>query len=148
MYSDMKGIAMVQAATVSALCAWVALSAALTAPEQARAQDADETTRDCVRIMNINGYSTLDDQHLLLNSGASRHYLVTTRRSCYGLERGMQVGLSFPERTRICNASLEYVVVPDGGRCRISTIEEVEDADAARALIEARAEAGADGDSR
>lgn len=146
MYSDMKGIAMAQAATVSALCGLVAITAGFATP--ALAQSDETPARDCVRIMNINGYSTLDDQHLLLNSGASRHYLVTTRNSCYGLERGMQVGLSFPERTRICNANLEYLVVPDGGRCRISTIEEVEDADAARALITERASNGSDGESR
>ena len=60
----------------------------------------------------------------------------------------MQVGLSFPDRTRICNANLEYLVVPDGGRCRISTIEEVDSADAARALIAERAQASGDGESR
>ena len=146
MYSDTKGIAMAQAATVSTLCGLVAAATLLSAP--AHAQDEAAPERECVRIMNINGYSTLDDQHLLLNSGASRHYLVTTRRSCYGLEHGMQVGLSFPDRTRICNANLEYIVVPDGGRCQISTIEEVENADAARALIAQRAASETEGESR
>jgi hypothetical protein len=101
----------------------------------------------CVRLVNINGYSTLDDQHLLLSGGANRHYLVTTRRSCYGLEHGMQIGLSFADTARICNARLEYLVVPDGGRCRIQTIEEVDDAQMARRLIEERA-AQSEGESR
>ena len=151
MYSDMKGIAMAQAATVSSLCGLVALATLLSAP--ALAQDPSQTDAEterssCVRIMNINGYSSLDDQHLLLNASASRHYLVTTRRSCYGLEHGLQVGLSFPDRTRICNANLEYIVVPDGGRCRISTIEEVENADAARALIAEREAMSDEAESR
>ena len=150
MYSDTKGIAMAQTATVSSLCGLVALVTLMSAPVHAQpaSQEDAEPRRECVRIMNINGYSTLDDQHLLLNAGASRHYLVTTRRSCYGLQRGMQVGLSFPDRTRICNANLEYLVVPDGGRCRISTIEEVDSADAARALIAERAHMSGDGESR
>ncbi len=135
---------MAQAATVSALSGLVAITASLATPVQAWAQAEEAPARECVRIMNINGYSTLDDQHLLLNGGASRHYLVTTRNSCYGLERGLQVGLSFPDRTRICNANLEYLVVPDGGRCRISTIEEVDSADAARALIAERASAASE----
>ncbi len=137
---------MAQTATVSGLCGLVAAATLLSAP--ALAQEDASSERECVRIMNINGYSTLDDQHLLLNSGASRHYLVTTRRSCYGLEHGMQVGLSFPDRTRICNANLEYIVVPDGLRCQISTIEEVESADAARALIAQRASAETQDGSR
>ncbi|CAN0312061.1 unnamed protein product, partial [Chrysoparadoxa australica] len=103
--------------------------------------------RACVRLININGYTTLDDRHLLLSGGSSRHYLVTTQRSCYGLERGMQVGLSFPDTARICNASLEYLVVPEGGRCRIQSIEAVDDAQAARRLIEARL-ALSEGESR
>jgi len=138
MYSDKKGIAMAQAATVSTLLGVAALAAGMMVSSPAQAQATEEPARECVRILNINGYSSLDDQHLLLNSGASRHYLVTTRRSCYGLEHGMQVGLSFPDRTRICNASIEYVVVPNGGRCRIESIEEVEDAEMARALIAER----------
>lgn len=114
---------------------------------QSASTSEEPAQRSCVRLININGYTTLDDRHLLLSGGASRHYLVTTQRSCYGLERGMQVGLSFPDTARICNASLEYLVVPEGGRCRIQSIEEVEDAETARRLIEAR-DARSEGDSR
>ena len=115
--------------------------ALLSGAAMAQAESTPQASEDspCVRLVNINGYSTLDDQHLLLSGGASRHYLVTTRRSCYGLEHGMQVGLSFPDTARICNARFEYLVVPDGGRCQIQSIEEVEDAETARRLIEERA---------
>ena len=139
MYSDTKGIAMAQAATLSGLCGLAALALIPLSAPDASAQTEPEAERACVRLQNINGYETLDDRHLVLNGGANRHYLVTTRRSCYGLDYGAQVGLSFPETTRICNASLEYIIVPDGGRCRISTIEEVDSVDAARALITERA---------
>jgi hypothetical protein len=143
----MKGIAMGQAATVlgAALLSANMLSGAAMAHSPSTSENPVERT--CVRLININGYTTLDDRHLLLSGGASRHYLVTTQRSCYGLEHGMQVGLSFPDTARICNASLEYLVVAEGGRCRIQSIEAVDDAQAARRLIDARAEPS-EGESR
>lgn len=136
-----------QAATVLGAILVTAILFSGEALAQSASTAETPADRTCVRLININGYTTLDDRHLLLSGGASRHYLVTARRSCYGLEHGMQVGLSFPDTARICNASLEYLVVPQGGRCRIQSIEEVEDAETARRLIEARA-ARSEGDSR
>ncbi|WP_421859352.1 DUF6491 family protein [Oceanicaulis sp.] len=127
------------AATVLGAALFTPLFLSGAAMAQAESVPQASENSPCVRLVNINGYSTLGDQHLLLSGGANRHYLVTTRRSCYGLGRGMQIGLSFPDTTRICNARFEYLVVPDGGRCRIHSIEEVDDASMARRLIEARA---------
>jgi hypothetical protein len=135
------------AVTVLGAALMTSLSVSGAAMAQAESVPQASENSPCVRLVNINGYSTLDDQHLLLTGGANRHYLVTTRRSCYGLERGMQIGLSFPDTARICNARFEYLVVPDGGRCRIQSIEEVDDASMARRLIEARA-AQSDGESQ
>jgi hypothetical protein len=135
------------AATVLGAALFTPLLFSGAAMAQAESMPQASESSPCVRLVNINGYSTLDDQHLLLTGGANRHYLVTTRRSCYGLEHGMQIGLSFPDTARICNARFEYLVVPDGGRCRIQSIEEVDDASMARRLIEARA-TQSDGESQ
>ncbi len=94
----------------------------------------------CVRLVNVNGYFTIDDEHLVLNGGASRHYLVTMWTSCPSLRFGTQVATTFGRYERVCRPFIEYVVDRDGYRCPIKQVEEVDSPDAARALIAARAE--------
>lgn len=111
------------------------LGAALASGAAAAAQDTDR----CVQVRSIDGYSVIDDRHAVLNSGASRHYLVTTRTRCSGLRQGVALGTSFGGNQRICNPQLEYLTPEDGWRCAIETIEEVESREAAESLIEQRA---------
>lgn len=112
------------------------------------AQEAEEDGgSSCVRLRNINGYSVIDNQHLLLNGGVSDHYLVTTRTRCSGMRFGVQIGTSFDDNASICPPFLEYIIPDDGWRCAIESIEEVEDLEAARALIAERAEAEAEDES-
>ena len=99
----------------------------------------------CVWLRNINGYSVIDREHLVLNGGASRHYLATLRNPCPDLRFGAQIGTSFGRSERICRPVVEYITVDDGWRCPIDQIEEVDSLKAARALVEARAQASEDG---
>ena len=101
----------------------------------------------CVRLVNINGYSVIDDAHLVLNGGASRHYLVTLRRNCSGLRFGAQLSTTLRSSGRVCQPIVENVITSDGWRCPIDTVEEVESLEAAEALIAARAHAEANADS-
>lgn len=98
---------------------------------------------ECVSLRNINGYSVIDDRHVVLNSGASRHYLITTRTRCSGLSFGAQIATSFGDNARICPPVAEYIIPSDGWRCAIDTIEEVESQEQAEALVAERA--GAEG---
>ncbi|WP_417483170.1 DUF6491 family protein [Maricaulis sp.] len=98
-----------------------------------------------IRLVNINGYSVIDNQHMVLNGGPSDHYLVTLRNPCHGLRSGVEVGLSFPSTTTLYTPFLEYVYTRDDGRCFIETIEPVDSKEAAEALVEERA-AEDDGD--
>lgn len=102
------------------------------------AQDGDDSPQ-CVYLRNIEGYTVLDDQHVVLHGGASRHYLLTTRTRCSGLRFGVQLGMSFGETERLCRPFLEYIVPQDGWRCTIDTVEEVEDIESAREMVAARA---------
>ncbi len=106
----------------------------------ARAGDDADPAR-CVTIRTISGYTVIDDRHLLIRSGPSRHYLVTTRQRCSGMRFGVQIGTSFRENQRICQPHMEYIIPDDGWRCLIDTIEEVDDPDHARDLIARRAAA-------
>ena len=104
--------------------------------EQEQAGDSDPR---CVLVRGVNGYTVLDDRHLLLRGGASRYYLVTTRTRCSGLRSGASVGLSFPDTARICQPVTEYIIPEDGWRCAIAEVVEVESEEAARARIENQA---------
>jgi len=97
---------------------------------------------DCVSIRNVNGYSVIDNQHLLLRAGVSEQYLITTKQRCSSMRFGTQVGLSFGNNRRICPPFIEHIVTDDGMRCQIDTIENVDSLDAARAMIESRQEDG------
>ncbi|WP_417484259.1 DUF6491 family protein [Maricaulis salignorans] len=92
-----------------------------------------------IRLVNITGYSVIDEEHLVLNGGPNHHHLVTMRNRCAGLRHGVEVGLSFPSTTTLYTPFLEYVSTREDSRCAIDTIEAVESVDAARALIEQRA---------
>jgi Family of unknown function (DUF6491) len=103
---------------------------AITAPASA----------ECVRLVNVHGYSVIDNQHLVLNGGASRHYLVTTRQRCPDMRFGARIGTSFDNTETICSPRFEYLLPEGGYRCSIDTIEQVESVEAAQSLIAERAE--------
>ncbi|KAA5805001.1 hypothetical protein F1654_03120 [Alkalicaulis satelles] len=105
-------------------------------------EDDDLDPARCVRIRTISGYTVIDDRHMLIQGGPSRHYLVTTRQRCSGLRFGSRVGVSFGANERICRPFMEYIIPEDGWRCMIDTIEEVDSPDHARDLIARRAERG------
>lgn len=117
---------------------FAAASLAMAAPAAMALQDADDAP-NCVYLRNINGYTVLDDQHVVLNGGASRHYLVTTTTRCSGLRFGVQIATSFGDTERLCRPFMEYIIPEDGWRCAIDTVEEVESVEQARELVSARA---------
>ena len=126
-------------------------ASALFSLSAAAAQEADvaaegeslQTPPRCVRLVNVNGYSVIDSEHLLLRASASRRYLVTLRSSCPELRLGVRLATSFGRTARICHPTTEYIAAGDGFRCRIEQVEEVESLEAARDLIEARTAAAA-----
>jgi hypothetical protein len=101
-----------------------------------------------IRLVNVHGYSVIDDEHLVLNGGASHHYLVTLRQRCPDLRVGVQVATSFPATTTLYTPSMDYIYTNGhmGQRCYIDTVEAVDDLEAARALVAERdaAEAAAE----
>lgn len=96
-----------------------------------------------IRLVNVSGYTVIDREHLILNGGASRHYLVTLRRPCWGLQTNSQVGMSFPPTTTLHSPHMEYVFTQPDERCYIDTVEQVESWSAARELVDTRAQSAA-----
>lgn len=136
---------------------------ALMAAPAATAQDPDpeavaaaeayplEPATERVRLVNINGYSVIDREHLVLNGGARRHYLVTLRHPCSGLRSGVQIGTSFADTVTLHPPLVEYIHVGEPEmRCSIHTVEEIDSVETARALVQRRnaaEEAAADDDT-
>ncbi|GGB83650.1 MULTISPECIES: DUF6491 family protein [Glycocaulis] len=114
-----------------------AAGAAITLSGAALAGGTIQSER-CVQIGSISGYSVIDDRHLILRSGASSFFLVTTATRCSGLNFGVEIATSITGNQRICQPMSEFVIPDDGWRCRIASIEAVENEDAARALVEER----------
>lgn len=125
---------------LTTLVATLAISACATSDTD-QTESQDDEPRQCVFVGNINGYSVIDREHLVLQANASDRYLISTRSRCSSLRFGVEVGLSFQNNQRLCPPIVEYIITDDGQRCLIDTIEEVESLDAARALVESRREA-------
>ncbi|TGY89636.1 hypothetical protein E5163_00375 [Marinicauda algicola] len=87
----------------------------------------------------ITGYTVLDHQHLVLQSG-NAHWLATTSTRCAGLEFGAEI--AFGEYDGTCPPAPEYITPPDGWRCAIDTIEPVDSVEHARELVQARTISG------
>lgn len=104
---------------------------------------AGTASAECVRLVNVHGYSVIDREHVVLNGSASRHYLVTTRQRCHDLRFGVRLETSFRNTQTICAPQFEYITPENGMRCPIDSIEEVESLEAAEALIAARERAAA-----
>jgi len=97
-----------------------------------------------IRLVHVNGYSVIDSEHVVLNGGASRHYLVTLRHRCSGLRSGVRIATSFPATTTLHPPYIEYIHVGGGVSsmgCTIRTIEEIDNVEAARTLVADRAAA-------
>jgi hypothetical protein len=118
-----------------------ALAAVIAAAGLGAAQAQDDESNRCVTLRNVNGYSVIDDRHLILNAGANDHFLVTTRSRCSGLRFGAQIGTSFGDNARLCPPYGEYIIPDDGWRCLIDRVEEVESEEAGRELVRQRNEA-------
>lgn len=111
--------------------------AAITLPGAASAGSLMQEDR-CVQIGSISGYSVIDDRNLVLRSGASSFFLVTTATRCAGLNFGVEIATSINGNQRICQPMNEFVIPDDGWRCRIASIQAVESEDAAREIVSQR----------
>ena len=132
----------------AALCAALAASA-LPAAHAAAQDEPGANTREsrCVTVRNVNGYSVIDDRHVVLESGVNDYVLLTLRNRCSGLRFGASIGTSFGSRATLCPPIVEHVTTSDGWRCAIGAAEQVESVEAARALIERRAAEADDEDA-
>lgn len=127
---------------IAASLATAAIAACMMAMPASADEAGEEREFERLRLVHINGYTVVDNEHLILRGGVSRRYLVTMQRRCFGLRAGYRVQTSFGRTQTIYNPRFEYITTREE-RCYIRDIEEVESEEAARALIEQRAAAEA-----
>jgi hypothetical protein len=107
------------------------------------AADDGKAKRTCVNGNEINAISSLDARHAFVKVGVRRFHVFTLDESCQDFARARRIAVS--ERSgRVCNDGMTLLVfeTPAAGtmRCRIEAIDAVADKEAARRLIESRAE--------
>ena len=112
---------------VLALAVAVVLQGAFASVPRAFAAKA---RRDCINRREINTLRSLDDKHVYVKAGASRHYLITMEERCQGLAEARKLTV-FEASARVCadGTSLLAFEHPAAGamRCRVAAIDPVKD---------------------
>lgn len=109
-------------------------SAALLAAESAAELDADA----CLRTNSINGYSVIDDRHLILDGPGTRQtFLITTTTRCWDLDWSFQLAVK-SRAPGTCLSNFDQILTREDS-CFIDRVERVKDLETAKALVAARA---------
>ena len=114
------------------------LSACATGPYEPESLDQKLEARNLVldqpvnriRYHSINGWSEVDDWHVIINAGVSDRYLLTLRNSCRELDTSMDIG--FSSTVGALTTADKLIVKGPGGfvdYCYISTITRLKKAD-------------------
>lgn len=131
-----------------ALAGTFSASLALVAPaladddEYVRKQDG----RTCFWVKEINDFSVIDDEHVVLRGAGSRYYLATLFGTCLGIGYTESIALSSVTST-ICENGGEHITFRDvtgPQSCLISQVERVADIKEARAIVAKRKEEAAE----
>jgi hypothetical protein len=89
---------------------------------------AAKVKRDCINRREITTLRSLDNRHVYVKAGSSRHYLVTMEERCQGLAEARSLEV-VEASSRVCadGTSLLAFEHPAAGpmRCRVSTVEPV-----------------------
>ena len=107
-------------------------------------QDTEEVDEapgsDCFHIRRINGWSYIDERHILVRASGSEQYLLTMRSSCRGVRHANAIALS-NSMGRLCPNDFGRITYRDMGMresCHIDNVERVAGKDEAEALVESR----------
>lgn len=116
----------------------LALAGCTSAQPDAGPPRADKV---CVKVRRIDSFTALNDRHVVVEAGVDDHYLLTVDRPCAGLAFATMISLAGGS-SRVCDGGFDFLAYGQAGegprRCRIVRIEQVDNEQAARALIESR----------
>jgi hypothetical protein len=112
----------------------------LTTADDAQADKAEE--RVCFNNRQVRSFDSLNDRYVFVEAGGSKNYLLTMRNHCSGLANAHNIAIR-DTTSRVCDNGFAEIIYRDLGRvqrCRIGSIERVQNKDAARALVAERDE--------
>ena len=153
-----QGVVLMRIMNGTLLSLVVLVAASVSAQEGAESEDAAEVAGEaedivldpnappsaeagCFSIRRVRNFSGLDNEYLYVEQTGGSHYLLTMFRSCLGLRNAQAIAIE-SHQDRVCsNSQADVTFRGVGGRresCGIRTVEEVEDRDAARTLVEMR----------
>lgn len=127
----------------------ILFGAILLAPDTpCRAEDnaAEDRTAEepevCFSRRSVRNFDALSDEHVFIEERRKEYFLLTMRNRCHGLRYAQGIGIN-DTMSRICSDGFGEIIYRDGGRmqrCRIGTIERVQNKDEAKATIAERKE--------
>lgn len=104
------------------------------------AEETEVEERACFNRRQVNSFDGLSDKHVYIKEGVNDYYLLTMRSRCTGLRNARGIGIK-DTMNRICSNSFAEIIFNDMGRvqrCRIGTVERVQNKDEAKALVAER----------
>jgi hypothetical protein len=108
-------------------------------PAKSQTAAGESAQRDTfLWLRNIDGFNTIDDEHIVLSSG-TKHALVKTFGRCYGLRYAETIAIDAP-LGYLDRSGVGHIVYRRGfgdtARCPIDRLVAVKDRKEARALVE------------
>lgn len=104
------------------------------------AEEAAVEEKVCFNRRQVNSFDGLSDRHVYIREGVNDYFLLTMRNRCTGLRDARGIGIK-DTMGRICSNSFAEIIFNDLGRvqrCRIGTVERVQNKDEAKALVAER----------
>ena len=135
---------MIARTTLLALFALIFNTVCADEHEEAETESAEESSaieeKACFLRRQVNSFDGLSDKHVYIKEGVNDYYLLTMRNRCTGLRDARGIGIK-DTMNRICSNSFAEIIFNDMGRvqrCRIGTVERVQNKDEAIALVAER----------
>ncbi len=117
----------------------VAVSAAIPASAEHESIATDKE-RQCLYVRSINGFNSIDDEHVIFTVGANKKYLVSTFNKCHNLDWSEQIAIK-SSGSWTCSYSADKLIYSDGishRTCLISNIQFVESSEQAHKIAAAK----------
>lgn len=128
------------------LLASLAFASSVLLADEPGQSAADETSsgeapeRVCFNNRQVRNFDGLNDRFVYVEASGSKNYLLTMRNPCNGLRNAH--GIAIRDTTsRVCDNGFAEIIYKDFGRlqrCRIGSIERVENKEEAKAMIAER----------
>ena len=93
------------------------------------AATAGTSARQCFRAQQVNGYTPVSDNVVLVQAGASRYFHLELAGSCPNIDWSRRVALRSTSGSWVCQGLDAEVIVPDPSgspqRCLVTSIRQI-----------------------